>query len=149
MKKAFTMIELIFVIVIIGILASVAIPKLVASRDDATAAICTSVARQFIQEVAIYYTVHGNFSNISNMSNIRVDSTDMGFATDIDLSTDSAQLYCGNEPLLQYVTSTNATAVVLTVSSLSPSSPPEAFIADTTLTENSFYRTHVLGGYTN
>ena len=34
-KKAFSMIELIFVIVIIGILASVAIPKLAATRDDA------------------------------------------------------------------------------------------------------------------
>ena len=35
MKQAFTMIELIFIIVIIGILASVAIPKLAATRDDA------------------------------------------------------------------------------------------------------------------
>jgi len=34
-KKAFTMIEIIFVIVIIGILASVAVPKLAATRDDA------------------------------------------------------------------------------------------------------------------
>ena len=34
-KKAFTMIEVIFVIVIIGILAAVAIPRLAASRDDA------------------------------------------------------------------------------------------------------------------
>ena len=34
-KKAFTMIELVFVIVIIGILAGVAIPRLAATRDDA------------------------------------------------------------------------------------------------------------------
>jgi general secretion pathway protein G len=35
MQKAFTMIELVFVIVVLGILAAVAIPKLAATRDDA------------------------------------------------------------------------------------------------------------------
>ena len=34
-KKAFTMIEMIFVIVVLGILASIAIPKLAATRTDA------------------------------------------------------------------------------------------------------------------
>ena len=35
MKKAFTMIELIFVIVVLGILAAVAVPRLAATRTDA------------------------------------------------------------------------------------------------------------------
>ena len=37
-RKAFTMIELIFVIVVLGILAAVALPKFAATRDDATVA---------------------------------------------------------------------------------------------------------------
>jgi len=37
-KNAFTMIELVFVIVILGILAAVAVPKFSATRDDATIA---------------------------------------------------------------------------------------------------------------
>ena len=35
MKKAFTMIELVFAIVVIGILSAIAIPKFAATRDDA------------------------------------------------------------------------------------------------------------------
>jgi len=34
-KNAFTMVELVFVIVVLGILAAVAVPKLAATRDDA------------------------------------------------------------------------------------------------------------------
>jgi general secretion pathway protein G len=37
-KNAFTMVELVFVIVILGILAAVAVPKMAATRDDANIA---------------------------------------------------------------------------------------------------------------
>jgi general secretion pathway protein G len=37
-RKAFTMIELIFVIVVIGILSAIAVPKFAATRDDAVIA---------------------------------------------------------------------------------------------------------------
>ncbi len=52
MKKAFTMIELIFVIVIIGILASVAIPKLSATRDDAKASILAKAIQSVKSEIS-------------------------------------------------------------------------------------------------
>ncbi|MFL1706139.1 prepilin-type N-terminal cleavage/methylation domain-containing protein [Campylobacter sp. MOP7] len=36
MKRAFTLVEVVFVIVVLGILAGIAAPKLFATRDDAT-----------------------------------------------------------------------------------------------------------------
>ena len=51
-KKAFTMIELIFVIVIIGILASVAIPKLSATRDDAKVSVLAKAIQSIKSEIA-------------------------------------------------------------------------------------------------
>ncbi|WP_024953652.1 prepilin-type N-terminal cleavage/methylation domain-containing protein [Sulfurospirillum arcachonense] len=55
MKKGFTMIELIFVIVILGILAAVAIPRLAATRDDARLAAIKTDIGTFMNAIPAWY----------------------------------------------------------------------------------------------
>ena len=74
MRKGFTMIELIFVIVILGVLASVAIPRLAATRDDAEVAKAATNLTTAVSDITAYYTAKGKFesnaqTNFQNITN--------------------------------------------------------------------------------
>ena len=60
MKKGFTMIELIFVIVILGILASVAIPRLAGTREDAEISTAVANLRTLVSDANVYYVTKGD-----------------------------------------------------------------------------------------
>ncbi|MCI6298226.1 MAG: type II secretion system GspH family protein, partial [Campylobacter sp.] len=61
MKKGFTMIELIFVIVILGILASVAIPRLAGTKEDAEISAAAANLRTLVSDASAYYVVKRGF----------------------------------------------------------------------------------------
>ena len=106
MKRAgFTMIELIFVIVILGILAAVAIPKLAATRDDANIAKSVTEISTAIQDIGAYYTAQGSFGDVSDMTNVKLSgdgnlttapSYQVGGVDCVDFNTTAAALADGN-----------------------------------------------------
>jgi len=97
-KKAFTMVELIFVIVILGILASVAIPKLAATRDDAMVVRLQANLKTVIKEIMTTVLAQGgadeSLTEISSMLNTMVKSGDATISNDIVNIKSGAQNNC-------------------------------------------------------
>jgi len=92
MKRAFTMIELVFVIVVIGILAGVAIPKFAATRDDAI----ISKARATVGAVRSALSTEKQKRILRGDFNMTVASATAG-TFDVKFGTDTTAT-----PLLEY-----------------------------------------------
>ncbi len=92
-RSGFTMIELVFVIVILGILASVAIPKLAATRDDANIAKASTEISSLVSDIGSYYTAHGTFGKVSEMTNVALVDSSNADASNIDLNNSSTVYY--------------------------------------------------------
>ncbi len=145
MKKAFTMVELIFVIVIIGILAVVAIPKLAATRDDAEAGVCTYEVGQLLDEIASEYAKVGNATfkstPISDMTNILIRSAgeSKGIKTNTTVDTIGITYVCGDEDIVTIVGENAGVEYNLTVT-VTTGATPASQIAAEEVVEN------ILGG---
>jgi prepilin-type N-terminal cleavage/methylation domain-containing protein len=129
-RKAFTQIELIFVMVVIGILAAVSIPRLASSRDDAHGAKCTQEAQQLITEITQRYNNDGysTFSNlpIEEITNNKVGATSGdGVSSALGTKVSEGITYmCEDEDIVEIKGElSNGTEYNLTVTDLNPTTP--------------------------
>ena len=89
-RKAFTMVELVFVIVVVGILSAVAIPKLAATRDDAEISRArTTIAslRNAISTERQKRILRGDFSDVNGSAALKL--LEYGISSDWSLAGDT------------------------------------------------------------
>ena len=82
-RPAFTIVELIFIIVVIAILAVIALPKLAATRDDAKLTVTAHNIMVGAGEIAAYAVAQGHTTaNLGDMSNAIKKLLDDGIASE-------------------------------------------------------------------
>lgn len=92
-KKGFSLIELIFVIIILGVVASVAVPKLFDSRSDALATVIKKDINTISASIQNYHISNGSIAKISDAVNINstnwsISNTQLQFNVDEGVCVD-------------------------------------------------------------
>ncbi|HEV8599054.1 MAG TPA: prepilin-type N-terminal cleavage/methylation domain-containing protein [Gemmatimonadales bacterium] len=85
-RKGFTIIELLIVVVILGLLASIAIPKLAATKDKTKMASVRSDLRNTMTAQEAYFADYNTFGNLSQLqaaSNYNLSPGNTGTVTGV------------------------------------------------------------------
>lgn len=70
MKKGFTLLELIFVIVVIGLLTAIALPQFNATRQDAKLVTVKQDIKTIIEGTQGYYTAKGSINSLADVAQV-------------------------------------------------------------------------------
>jgi prepilin-type N-terminal cleavage/methylation domain-containing protein len=87
----FTLIELLIVLVIVGILLSIAVPSYLGYRDRAIERTALSNLRQALPAAELYYAVNDTYVG---MTRAELLALNLGLSPDLDVASASASDYC-------------------------------------------------------